>query len=135
MILTEEFLQQQKACIDGIFYAGEKRLFGLDYDEVIRETILDGKRDFAGWLIEQKSTEGYVRANGKDIVMGTYKIFNPITGQYIECQNQDEVRVAAVSITKDILQQHAIGVVQCITNENGNVAWLPSNLETPLEIK
>lgn len=135
MILTEEFLQQQKACIDGIFYAEENKLFGLDYDEVIRKTLSDGKRDFAGWLLEQKSTEGYVRSNGKDIRMGVYKIFNPTTGQYIECQNQDEVHSAAVSIAKDILQQHTIGVVQCITNENGDVAWLPSNLETPLEIK
>ena len=134
MILTKEFLNQQNACLEGIYYAEEKQLIGLDYDEVIKRTLLDGKREFTGWLIEQKSTEGYVKANGSILKMTNYQVFNPLTGQHIECADENEVRQKAVEIAQQILNSHKITVVQCLTNENNDVSWIPTELSSPLQV-
>jgi hypothetical protein len=129
MILTEEFLKLQNACAEGIQIAFDNKYLGQEYSDVIRNLVSIGQRDFAGWLIDQKNTEAYVRANGKVITMGTtYQVFNPMIGTHTEYETEAEAKTAIVEISKQILQLHKPTVCASLSNENGDSTWISVDL-------
>jgi len=129
MILTEEFLKLQNACEEGIQIAFDNNYIGQEYSNVIRELIAIDQKDFAGWMLAQKTTEAYVRANGKEFTMGTtYKIFNPLTGLHTEYQTEADAKAAIVEINKQILAVHKPTVCQALSNENGDSTWVSVDL-------
>jgi hypothetical protein len=134
MILTEQFLIAQNACQEGIAYATAKNYIGLEYSQVVRNSLLDEQRDFAGWLIEQKQTEHYVRENGEVVTMGTYQVFNPLTGLHNQFQDEASARQEMISIAYQLLEHTKITLVQEISNENGDATWIPISLTLPLTI-
>ena len=132
MILTEEFLKSQNACAEGLQIAFDNNYLGQDYSSVIRNLISIERKDFAGWMLEQKNTEAYVRYNGKEVTMTeTYQVFNPIDGTYTECQNESEAKAKIIEVTKVMLDLHKISVCRALKNENGDVAWIPVEIEAP----
>ena len=62
MILTKEFLGDSDSCLEGYRFGLENNLINNDYDEAIKFCLENGHQDFADWLIEQKTTEKYVKA-------------------------------------------------------------------------
>mgnify|MGYP006266975803 CR=1 FL=1 len=133
MILTKQFLLNQNACEEGIQFAFDNFLIDKDYSEVIRDTVSLGQRDFAGWLLEQKNTEAYVCANGKEITMGeSYQVFNPMTGLHEVAADIESAKVLVAEIQKQILTQHSISVCRELKNENGDAVWIP--VEFPYEV-
>jgi hypothetical protein len=134
MILTEEFLKAQNACAAGVQSCRENNYLGQEYAEVIRNFIANNQRDFAGWLIEQKKTESYIRANGGVIIMGSYQVFNPLTGTHVEYTTEAEARTAVAAICREILQYHKPTVCQSLSNDAGDSTWIPLDLLTDLEI-
>jgi len=125
MILTLEFLQKVNACEEGIVYAQDNNRIGLDYDDNIQFCIDTGQQLFADFLIDLKTSEAYIRANGEVITMGTYQVFNPITGQHQEYQDEESARGGIADIQRQILEQYPVSVTQSITNENGDSTWIP----------
>jgi hypothetical protein len=129
MILTEEFLKTQNACAEGIQSAFENNFVGQEYSDAIRGFITMDQKDFAGWLIEQKSTETYVRANGKVITMGTtYQVFNPLTGLHSQYASEAEAKEALARLCEILIDRYKPTVCQEITNENGDSAWTAIDL-------
>lgn len=134
MILTKEFLQQQQACTDGIQACIDNNYIGLEYSNVVKNFISNDQKDYAGWLIEQKSTEAYVRANGSVITMGAYQVFNPITGLHTRYETEAEAKLALIEVAKQILNQYPTLVNQELSNENGDTTWIPTNMNESLII-
>lgn len=134
MILTKEFLTDVHSCIEGYRFGLENNLIGIDYDEAISFCINNGKQDFADWLKDQKTTEAYIKANGKEIIMGAYQVFNPFTGQYAKYNTEQEARTALIEIAKQVLEQHCPAVVQELSNENGDTTWIPTTINATLNI-
>jgi hypothetical protein len=128
MILTEEFLKNQNACEEGIQACRENNYIGQEYDTVIRNFITNNRRDFAGWMVEQKKTISYVRANGRIITMASYQVFNPLTGVHTEYQTESEAATAIADICQEILQIHKPTVCQALVNENGDSTWIPIDI-------
>ena len=112
MILTEEFLKSQDACQEGIQTVIDNNIVGIEYNLAIRQLIDLNEQDYAGWMIEQKKTEAYVRANGSVFTMNAYQVFNPLTGQHTRYETEEEAKGALVEIAKQVLAQHVPVVVQ-----------------------
>ena len=134
MILTKEFLQATDACTEGYRAVLDLNLLGQNYDVAASALAQNNYSDYAEWLNEQKTTEAYVRANGTEIKMGSYKVFNPITATYIDCVDESSVRNAMVEISKQILANYSIGIVQTITNENGDQAWISATISQTVNV-
>ena len=135
MILTEEFLKLQNACEEGIQSAITNGFVGQEYSDVIRDLVSTDQRDFAGWMLDQKKTEAYVRANGKEITVGTtYQVFNPLTGLHTEYATEAEAKIAIVEISKQILAVHKPTVCQALSNENGDSTWIPVDIVQSVEV-
>jgi hypothetical protein len=134
VILTKEFLEKQNACVEGIQVCIDNNYFGLEYNQVIKNFISIEQKEYAGWLIEQKSTEKYVRANGSVITMGAYKVFNPITGLHTSYETEEEARSALVEVQKEVLNNYGANVVQELSNENGDTTWVPTEIHKTIVV-
>lgn len=134
MILTKEFLGDSNSCLEGYRFGLENNLIDNDYDAAIKFCSENGRKDFADWLIEQKHTEKYVRANGKVITMGAYQVFNPLTGTHTRYETESDAKAALVEIAKEVLKQHCPTVVQELSNENGDTTWISVNLNDTLVV-
>ena len=135
MILTREFLISQDACQEGIQTAIDNNILGIEYNLAIRQLIGLNEQDYAGWLLEKKSTEAYVRANGREITMGTtYQVFNPITGTHTEYQTEDEAKAAIAVIGRDIFATYKPTVCRAISNENGDSVWVAVDIVQSFEV-
>lgn len=134
MILTQEYLTKANVCADGQKCAEDGNYIGMDYDLVIRDLLKRGLKDDAGWLLAGKSTELYVRMNGSIITMGSFQVFNPLTGLHEEFPDEASAREAMVLIGQQILQAYPITLVQSIANENGDTAWAPAKLQQDLTV-
>jgi len=134
MILTEEFLKSQDACEEGIQTVIDNNIVGIEYNLAIRQLIDLNEQDYAGWLIEQKKTEAYVRANGSVFTMNAYQVFNPLTGQHTRYETEQEAKSALVEIAKQVLSQHVPTVVQELANENGDTTWIPTTMHETLTV-
>ena len=136
MILTEEFLKLQNACEEGTQIAFDNNYIGQEYSNVIRELIAIDQKDFAGWMLAQKTTEAYVRANGKEVTVGTtYFVFNPSTGTHTEYATEAEAKTAMAEIYKEIVAIHKPTVCQALSNENGDSTWIPVDIVQSVEVK
>lgn len=134
MILTRDFLSRAGACLDGYRGVLENDLLGKEIDDVISYFESIGESEYAEWLTEQKSTEQYVRENGKVITMTTFKVFNPLTGVHTEYNTEEEARAAMVALCSQILEIHSVSLVRAITNENGDSAWVAAELSEPVRV-
>lgn len=135
MILTLEFLKSVNACQEGISYAQENNRIGLDYDDTIQFCIETNQNLFADWLINLKTTEAYIRANGKVITMGTtYNVFNQFTGIHTEFETEELARLEILAISKQILDNYPVLVTQSISNENGDSTWSAVNITLPIQV-
>jgi hypothetical protein len=128
MKLTKDFLTAQNACAEGIKFHDDQNFEGKEYGEVIRSCIELGESDFAGWLLEQKKTEEYVRSNGDTITMLAYQVFNPVTGTHDKYETEESATQALVEIVKQIIDHHRPTVCREIANENGDTAWTAVDL-------
>jgi len=134
MILTEAFLIAADACAEGMDIARQNNYIGKDYDWVMRDLLSLDNRDFAGWMLDQKRTENYVRHNGSIITMVNFQVFDPLTGQHTEYPDEDSARLAMIEISKKILDKYKITLVRSIVNENGDTAWTSAQLTNPLTV-
>jgi hypothetical protein len=134
MILTPEFLKDNDACDEGTQVAIENNFFGLEYNAIVRSLISLGHRDFAGWMIETKATEYYVRANGSIFTMGAYQVFNPTTGIHTRYETEAEAKAALIEAVKAFLDQCGPKVLQELANEHGDTTWVPTDLIKDLNI-
>lgn len=134
MILTKEFLVDVNSCLEGYRFGLENNLIDNDYDNAIKFCLENGKQDFADWLIEQKSTEKYVRANGSILVMGAYQVFNPLTGIHTRYETEQEAKQALIIVAQEVLKQYSPTVVQELSNENGDATWIPTTMAETLVV-
>lgn len=134
MILTKETLTMFGACPAGYRAVIEHGVIGKDYDEVIAYCQENNFDEFGKWLISKKTTETFVRNNGKVFTMGTFKVFNPITGQHIDCETEEDARIAAVDVSTQILEAHTVSVVRSLTNEQGDSTWIAAQLSDPVKV-
>ena len=134
MILTEEFLNKAMACVEGFSVGMAKGYIGMEYNEVIKALLKANYREYAGWMLEAKKTELYVRMNGSVITMGAYQIFNPLTGTHTRYETEAEAKTALIEVSKQLLNYYCPQVVQELSNENGDTTWIPTTLHETLTI-
>jgi hypothetical protein len=132
MQLTKDFLIKQGACLEGIELFEYQNI--TDYGDAVRWCIEQGQWEFAGWLVELKKTEDYVRLNGDIITMKAYQVFNPITGTHERYETEELATQALVEVVKQIVAHHAPSVCQEISNEKGDTAWTAVDLMPNIQI-
>jgi hypothetical protein len=130
----DTFLKDIGMCKEGYDAMNALGNYGLTLDEASANLNASGYPKFAEWVLEQKKTEAYVRFNGSIITMGAYQVFNPLTGVHIRYETQEEAKQALVVIAQEILKQHCPTVVQEISNENGDTAWVATTMNETLVI-
>ena len=123
MILTQEFLTAAGVCVEGQQCAEDSNYIGLDYDEVIKDLIKRGLKDHAGWMINQKKTELYVRSNGSIFTM-EYVVYNALNGQNIRTKTLEEAKLEALELAKKIMEINNPQVGKVLVNENGDETYL-----------
>ena len=133
--LSAFFAQFGGACADGEAYCKENNIWGTDPADGIAFLEAAGKTDYVNFIKQVMATPEYVKFNGNVITMGTsYQVFNPLTGAHTEYQDEASARAAVIEISKQVLATYPVSIVQAISNENGDSAWTPSSLSTPLNI-
>lgn len=128
---VQQFIDQFSVCDEGIRASIALGSLGMEPDEAIKVLKLAGMREYVAWLRMIKQTEAYVRWNGKEITMGSYQVFNPLTGQHIDCETEEDVKATMANIAQQLLDAQTITVCQSLSNEKGDSVWIPYRLETP----
>ena len=132
MMLTREFLIAINTPMDMYRYIFEHNIVNVDYDQAVAFLEKNNQSLWAWWLNKQKETELYVRSNGSTIIMNSkYQVFNPLTGTHTACDTEDDMKKLVLDISQQIVDTYKVSVNQEIGNENGDVAWLSLNLDTP----
>jgi hypothetical protein len=145
--LTLQFLKDNKACDEGYTWTATTFAQEFSVDPIIDwdygrtklvpycEQNPTTTKGWVEWFDKLRQSEAYVKFNGSVITMGTnFQLFNPLTGSHAEYNTEDAARSAAVEITKQILANYKITVVQSISNENGDSAWTAHELANPVII-
>ena len=130
MIITREFLRDFEICASACKAALTYDILGMEAKDAVAKLIQVGEHVHANDLVALMTTEKWVRANGTNVSIAVYRIFDPISGQHIECLTEQEARTKLVEITQAFLLQSGPRVVYAIRNEHGNEAWLPSNMHS-----
>lgn len=130
----DTFLKDIGMCKEGYDAMNALGNYGLTLDEASANLNASGYPKFAEWVLEQKKTEAYVRFNGKVITMGAYQVFNPLTGVHTKYETEAEAKQALIVIAQEILNQHSPTVVRELTNENGDSAWIATELHKQLTV-
>ena len=128
---TKFFMEHFSVCDEGVMTSIELGTFGMKPDNAIEVLKAAGHTEFVAWLRMIKKTEAYIRWHGKEITMGTYQVFNPMTGQHIDCETEEDVKAAMTSVAQQILDSHSIDVCRSISNEHGDSTWIPVQTEVP----
>lgn len=131
---VQQFFDSIYMCDEGYGLMEKLDIYGLNFDDVAQVLKDNGFRDEAAWLLHQKKTEAYVRFYGKVITMGAYQVFDPITGVHTRYETEAEAKAALVEVAKKVLKLHCPSVVQEISNEHGDTAWTPTNMNETLVI-
>jgi hypothetical protein len=144
--LSLKFLKDNGVCDDAYAWTAETFQENFAIDELLDWDLGRSKLivycdenpnitiGWVKWFDELKISEAFVRFNGKEITMGSYQVFNPITGVHTEYQTEDEAKIAMVDIAKQVLQNNIISVCRAINNENGDSSWIPIDLGTPYDV-
>ena len=123
----------QGACQEGIDFAQDENLLTQEYSVAIKVCIKKEKKDFAGWLLDQKNTEAYVRYNGKEITMSeSYQVFNPITGVHTVSYDLESAQALVAEISKAVLEHNKVTACKELRNENGDAVWVA--VDFPYEV-
>jgi hypothetical protein len=130
----DAFLREIGMCQEGYDAMNALGNYGLTLDEAAANLNANGYLKFAGWVLEQKKTEAYVRFNGSIITMGAYQVFNPLTGVHTKYETEAEAKQALIAIAQDILKQHSPTVVQELSNENGDTVWIATKMNEELTV-
>jgi len=130
----DAFLREIGMCQEGYDVMNALGNYGLTLDEAAAKLNASGYPKFAGWVLEQKKTEAYVRFNGSIITMGAYQVFNPLTGVHTKYETEAEAKQALIAIAQDILKQHSPTVVQELSNENGDTVWIATKMNETLVV-
>ena len=124
-----------KVCKDSEAFCKEKGIWGLSPRDGLAALEAAGETKWADYLRKIINSPEYVKYNGKVITMGTtYQVFDPLTASHAEYPNEEAARAAVIEISTRILEHYQVNVLQSMSNENGDTAWAPSNLSTPLVI-
>jgi hypothetical protein len=139
--LSLEFLKDNGICDE--FYEWIKTTFEPDFQyspymdwdyarTVLLEYIESNPKDTEGWLVwfdKLKNSKEYVYYNGEQIIMtNKYQLFNPLTGLYDLYETENEMLEALLSLSKEVLDKCSPKVIKEIGNENGDVAWIPTEI-------
>lgn len=135
MIITREFLKDFEICASACRAALTYDILGMEANDAVAKLIQVGEHVHANDLVALMTTEKWVRANGNNISVAVYRIFNPITGEHIECTTEIEARTKLQEISQAFLLQSGPRVVYAIRNENGDEAWVPSNIQPVITIQ
>ena len=123
MILTLDFSTARGACGEGLEWAIDNALMGKEYNEAIRTSISLGRADVAGWLLDQKKSELYVRLNGSVFTM-EYVVYDPLNGQNVRAKTLEEAKLLALESAKKVIEHHNPKVGKVLVNENGDETYL-----------
>lgn len=63
-----------------------------------------------------------------------FVVFNPLDGRHTEYETEELARDAILALSKHVLKEANICMVQATALENGDVTWLPVELTRPIEI-
>lgn len=131
---TLDFFKELGMCADGYTVMTKLGNYGLTFDEAATRLEDNGYPRYAQWVRDQKKTEAYVRFYGSVITMGAYQVFNPLTGVHTRYETEEEAKQALVIVAQEVLKQHCPTVVQEISNENGDTAWVATTMNETLVI-
>lgn len=134
MKLTQEFLDACNVCSDGQKVAIDSNYIGMEYDEVIKDLVARGLKEDAGWMLDHKKTEVYVKSNGSIFTMDSYQVFNPTTGTHKRCATEEEANLAFLEVIKSVIAHAAPVVNGELINEKGDATWVPIDFISKLDI-
>ena len=101
----------------------------LTVAENIKLAEAEGRYEDIQWWKNMANTEEFVRYRGKEITMGAYHVFNQFTGQYVECETEEDMKRTMTEIAQKILESHSIDVSRSISNELGDTTWIPHKVD------
>jgi hypothetical protein len=145
--LSLQFLKENGICDEA--YEWTKETFKLDFEyspyidwdygrTVLIEHIEANPEGTIGWLKwfdDLKNSKEYVYYNGEQIFMNQrYQMFNPFTGTYTTYETELEMREGLINLSKEVLEKLSPKIIQEIQNENGDVAWIPTEIHKRLNI-
>ena len=124
MIITMDFITAREACGDGLEWAIDNAFVGKEYNEAIREAVSLGRADIAGWLLDQKKSELYVRLNGSECTM-VYDIYSPFDGTHTRAATEEEAKAISAKVAEDLIKKVLRPVVsKVLVNDVGDETFM-----------
>jgi hypothetical protein len=125
VVITKELLEAIGACDVGYAFIEENNLWGKTEDELIKFITDVGRisEEPIQWYLKQRTTEAYVRFTGKVLTMGTYQVFNSLTGLHTQYETEAEAKEALAKVCEALIDYYKPTVCQEITTQNGDACW------------
>lgn len=128
--LTRDFYLKHDACPEGYRVILKHNLLNKRCSEVLACLKEKNEQHCVDWIETRIYREDFVREHGTIFTMKEqYRVFDPLLGQHLECVGEEEARRLLIQVSKKILETHGPKVIQVIENENGDHAWIPSDLK------
>lgn len=134
IIITKELMDALGNCGDGPAFIEANNLWGKTDEEVLRAMKEAGVLEPVVFWRQAKNSEAFVRYFGSIFTMGAYQVFNPLTGVHTRYETEAEAKAALVDVAKQVVQLHCPTVVQELSNELGDTAWIPTQLHESIVI-
>lgn len=128
MIITKQMMIDIGACTPGFDDGVALGLDGMEFGAAIQSLKEAGHPKWAAWLRSRRTS---VIAASEDMVFGKYRTTHPITYEQVEHLTIEQAQAARHAIKQYFLvtEAHRFTVNQEIEHENGDVTWLPVDLD------
>lgn len=132
MIITKQMIESLESCAESapdieafIAAHGDNREFNFVVDTLIAE----GMRKWALWLRSKKLD--FMKMSD-DFCYGSYQVTNPLTQEVTLCETIEQAQAARHALKQYFIIAEAsrFAANQEIEHENGDVTWLPVDLDT-----
>lgn len=134
LIITQELLETIGACEEAKIFITENNLWQQPESVVVESILNAGHTQYHNWWLQQKNTEKFIRYTGKELVMGAFKVFDPLTGEHSSFDDEESAKACLIEISKNILKKHCPIVVRSLRNEYGDETWIPTDIHERIEI-
>lgn len=128
MIITKQMMMDMGICSASFDEGVALGLDGMKFDDAIQTFRAAGHTKWAAWL----------RAHRADIILasdnfrfGGYRVTNPLTQEVTLCETIEQAQATRHAIKQYFLvaEAHRFAANQEIEHDNGDVTWLPVDLD------
>jgi len=134
VIVTKRLMAIIGACYETRSFFTHNNLWDKTENDVLSVMRQSNMKEEEKWWFEQKDKENFVRFIGKELTMGKFQVFNPLTGAHKLCETEIDAKNEIAAISKAIIENQKITICRELSNEHGHTTWIAYEIPDAITI-